>query len=482
MAVNIEEYLEARGFTQDPFARLSAEDDDASNLPTLFIRTAAFHRLVKSGSSALFARQGDGKTLHRREVARLARSEQALVIEFNDFDLFFERLDTLSISDYIDEFRRQTLGALAQSVVPQSEAERRLQQSEMYAVFCALLRLYQPQRLLNRWSAQAQLILEQRRAPQFRQPSREALAELAELARLVGFNGVFVLVDGIDDWPATDGQPAVMGKLLRPLLQSKSVLHDSGFTFKFFLPIELQPLVTGDYAEQGLSVDELSLSEEELHRILSRRLLAFSRPSPTRSRGLVERFDDLCDETVVAADARLVRAAGRSPRRLLWLARRVIDEHCRAINQLDVLIGAEVFERVLNGQQQAPPPPAQPAPPPQPAPEVPLLFVDKRGDVFVGDQPLPKRLSPLPQRCLAYLWDHRDERVELHTLVYAVYSKDITDKGQEDNLKMIIRRLRETLEPEATPSSSTYIEGTPTTGYTLRNTRPGQERERNRTS
>jgi DNA-binding winged helix-turn-helix (wHTH) protein len=274
-----------------------------------------------------------------------------------------------------------------------------------------------------------------------------------------------------------------MGKLLRPLLQSKSVLHDSGFTFKFFLPIELQPLVTGGYAEQSLSVDELLLSDDMMRQILSRRLLAFSRPSPTRSRGLVERFDDLCDETVVDADARLVRAADRSPRRLLWLARQIINEHCRLIDRLDVLIGAEVFERVLNGQQQAPPPPVQPAAPAVRAAGVPLLFVDTRGDVFLGDHPLQRELPNLLRRCLLHLWDHRDERIEIDELLRVVYATRVTDEDQKDNLIMVIRRLREALEPGAPSSSSTYIDGTPTKGYTLRNTRTADRaRERNRTS
>src|SRR5215207_4673987 len=119
MGIKLKQFLDERGFQQNPFATTNAEQERAS-LSSFFVRAAWFDQLVGDPqmpeSLILFAPQGHGKTSHRIEVGRRAGEHPdtpALVVTLNDFSMLLsDGLDHITINTYIAVLRRLCLEAL----------------------------------------------------------------------------------------------------------------------------------------------------------------------------------------------------------------------------------------------------------------------------------------------------------------------------------------------------------------------------------
>jgi hypothetical protein len=283
--------------------------------------------------------------------------------------------------------------------------------------------------------------------------------------------------------------------MLSPLLDAPGVLQECGFAFKFFLPDSLEPVL--HQQEIGrldrLPLYRLAWTDEDLLHMLSQRLTSYSLISETSQTGYVNRFGDLCaaqgQDVGEEADLLLVRAARSSPRRLIDLARQVVEQHCQQAHDIQALIERQTLLEVLERQsplvvatsikavaqvngETAPVPTASmfhstPELPDEPHP--PLLFFDEHGDIWVGSQRCnPRPLSKQLRRCMEYLWNNRHRTVRYDELLEALYGDSLSDRGDPKNsCDKIIRRLREVLEPDQ-PSSPTYIRVQPGTGYELR--------------
>jgi hypothetical protein len=219
----------------------------------------------------------------------------------------------------------------------------------------------------------------------------------------------------------------------------------------------------------------LRWTDSELHTMLSRRLVSYSLLSETNQIVAVQTLRDLCDDCF-DIDSAFVEAAQTSPRRLLDLGRRLIEQHCRAVDDPEQLIAEETARRVLAEVERVPVsvaavPPHVPPPAPS-EPGVPLLFFDQRGDLWLGNEKLNENpLSKQLRTCMQYLWDHRHETVRYEDLLHALYGDGLMNRGDPRNsADKIVRRLRAILEPDKS-GSNTYIRVQPGTGYELRNFR-----------
>jgi hypothetical protein len=212
--------------------------------------------------------------------------------------------------------------------------------------------------------------------------------------------------------------------------------------------------------------------------MLSRRLVSYSLLNETNHIVAVQTLGDLC-ENGFDIDSALIDAAQTSPRRLLDLAQRLIEQHCRDARMPDQLIGEQTIRRVLAevGQASTPLAATVPETPPEapqaaPEPDVPLLFFDQRGNLWVGTE--RRNPEPLPRQvrvCMEYLWEHRHETIRYDNLLHALYGDTLIERSDPRNsADKIVRRLREMLEP-GKPGSNTYIRVQPGTGYELRNFR-----------
>lgn len=143
-----------------------------------------------------------------------------------------------------------------------------------------------------------------------------------EAARLWGFQQIFVLIDNVDNWQRKTGE---MLRLVQPLVAETVVLQAQEVYCKFFLPETLRsPLETIWHTDAQLHNTEaffitLQWQEKELKKLL----LARFRASGSRRKG----FADLStDEFAESLDDLLIRQAQGSPRELLKLASRLINE------------------------------------------------------------------------------------------------------------------------------------------------------------
>src|SRR5262249_49165264 len=104
-------------------------------------------------------------------------------------------------------------------------------------------------------------------------------------------------------------------------------------------------------------------------------------------------------------------------------------------------------------------------------PAIPTLFMDQRGDIWLGERRMEAKLPGLMRKCFEYLWVQRRQRVTYEELLDELYGSNLDQRGDpRSSLDKLIRRLRETLEP-GRASSYNYIETQTGSGYVLRNFR-----------
>jgi hypothetical protein len=477
MPIDLAHYIESKGFRADPFETSSAENE-SQWLPALFVQTDVFPHLANQHCAILFAPPGHGKTSHRMEVERIARDRVPpdLVITFIDFDILLDRgVDGLTLHDYIDVLRRAVLQALDTWLEAQPDIEQDFRRDEhTYALFCALLEIYLPERMFNKRKPSLTQSLGAR-AGERSLGARVALEDLSRLARAAQFRGLYVLLDGLDEWALSGASVDVLIKLLQPLLGSPALLFNSGVTFKFFLPQSCEQAISSQFRLDKIRPYSLSWTDQQLQRFLAHRLTVYSQISDTGQRGRVERFQTLCDDTIVDLDGQLVEAAQHSPRRLIELGRRIFEWHCRSVDDASALISLMTINAVL--YNAGPHPAALSDTTPGAADRPPLLSIDSYGKVLLGRTALAQQPSGRLKRCLLYLWDKRDQHVLHDDLLNHVYS-DLSERGRheranlDDSLHKLLGRLRKLLEPAGSTSnnfssSPTYIEGSRTVGYRL---------------
>jgi hypothetical protein len=465
---------------QNPFQTLTAEQE-ASFLPSIFQRHARFLDIcgdpAQPQSFLLFAPRGYGKTSHRMEIARRVLNQprpRALPVELEDLHLV-QRTGKASTTDFLVQLRRQTLRDLSAWLFADYERERLYHRDpQRFPRLYALLHLFYSECLIDRYPPPQYQLVEQyiRIYQQEQRGDMEWMRVLVDLVQGAGFDALYVMVDSVDQIDGIDDDPYAIAEFLAPLLNAP-LLDCRGVAFKFFLPAA----VYNAMRERGIGrLDRaryllMSWTSEELCAMLGRRLMSFSQRSPTVS-GSVQRFADLCSAPF-DVDRYLVELAGLAPRELLSLCEHVVRSHCALSDDLDAPIDLNaVLERfpyqrldahmIARPQDRAvgaaPPPVVEHG-------EIPLLYYDARGDVWLGEQRLLDKLSRLTRLCMAYFWQHRQRLITHDELTAAIYKGKYNtrvDTDLQQNMVKVVQRLRKSLEPERQRSDN-YIEDVPGT-------------------
>ena len=154
--------------------------------------------------------------------------------------------------------------------------------------------------------------------------SRAILSKLAEFVYIFGFSGVVILVDKVDETPATANSAESTTKLVFPLLSHIQLLEVSGFSWVLFLWSKVRDHFNGD--KYNVRLDKLAHANitwtaESLRDMLEARISFFS--------GSKMKFADIFEEDVdVAASLRsIVSIATNSPRELIKLMDTIFREH-----------------------------------------------------------------------------------------------------------------------------------------------------------
>ncbi len=161
----------------------------------------------------------------------------------------------------------------------------------------------------------------------------ELLRKLQGVLRTLGYTGIVVLIDRVDEPQQVEGDPRKMRSLIWPLLDHKFLRHP-GIGVKLLLPIELAYYLEKENKEfyDRARPDKLNMIKPlrwtgpSLYDLASDRLRA-CRPDPSAN-GEAPRLRRLIDEAI--SDDYLKDALGnlRTPRHLFKFLHRLIEEHC----------------------------------------------------------------------------------------------------------------------------------------------------------
>ncbi|HEX4148655.1 MAG TPA: hypothetical protein VHY20_06695, partial [Pirellulales bacterium] len=159
----------------------------------------------------------------------------------------------------------------------------------------------------------------------------ELLTKFQGILEVLGYSGILVLVDRVDEPHLVNGSPQQMKALLWPMLDNKFLKHP-GIGFKLLLPIELSYFVEREdrdfYQRARLDkqnmIPSLEWTGEALYDVANARLKACA------SNGTSPSLRSMFEETV--DDHRLIDALRtlRVPRHLFKFLHRVFVAHCNA--------------------------------------------------------------------------------------------------------------------------------------------------------
>ena len=152
---------------------------------------------------------------------------------------------------------------------------------------------------------------------------RAILSKLVDLARAFGFSGICVLVDKVDETPATSNSAEATGKMVLPIFDHIQLLEVEGVSWLFFLWSN-----TKTFFEEKTSVrldkiphTSISWSAGALREMLDRRIMYYS----NQRFGFSGILEDGLDPNIVFDE--LSNMAMRSPRELIKLLDIVIREY-----------------------------------------------------------------------------------------------------------------------------------------------------------
>ena len=178
----------------------------------------------------------------------------------------------------------------------------------------------------------------------------ELLNKLQSVLRRLGYDGVIVLMDRVDEPHMTGGKSELMRRFVWPLLDNKLLKHP-GVGFKMMLPQELHRDVereSRDFHERSRLdkqnvIPSFQWTGESLYDVARARMIACaSGDNKVEPKSLFD--DQLSYERMLAAFQSL-----RVPRHLFRFLYRVLVEHCNrhTDSQPEFKIKGETFETVL---------------------------------------------------------------------------------------------------------------------------------------
>ena len=161
----------------------------------------------------------------------------------------------------------------------------------------------------------------------------ELLRKFQAVLGTLGYLGIVVLIDRVDEPQLIEGDPRKMRALVWPLLEHKFLRHP-GVGVKLLLPIELAYYLEKEDKEfyDKARPDKLNMIKPlrwtgpSLYDLASDRLRACSNNGQVENHG--PRLRQMVDETI--SDDTLKDALGnlRTPRQLFKFLHRLIEEHC----------------------------------------------------------------------------------------------------------------------------------------------------------
>ncbi|MCB5291330.1 P-loop ATPase, Sll1717 family [Arthrobacter sp. SO3] len=366
--MSIESYLQKAGFAGDPLAHTNAEQEE--RLGDYFVPPPYFQSVLGDPatpkSNVIFAPRGGGKTAQRLMIEREAIEPDAryLCLTYDSFasvvgrggDLAAHQVELCRIvalailshleNDSVEAFfltdhDRQIVKVAAQQFVgvlglgeykAAVDAVKTLgdKAGEFWKKYggpvAAGVALLMKKAGLD--DVNISVSLEQQAQDSKAASSYYFLSQLVEIAKKLGWDAVYFLIDKVDETPSTTNNAEAAGKLILELVTDLTTLETPGAAFKFFLWDQMEDyLRTNGLRGDRVEVVNLGWTVDELSEMLTRRLAAFSN-------GKITSFNQLVDEeSPVDAHKVLVYLSHGSPRDMIRMARSIVKEHTRMPNE-----------------------------------------------------------------------------------------------------------------------------------------------------
>lgn len=189
---------------------------------------------------------------------------------------------------------------------------------------------------LQPWVEALASLAKQRQVPLEERSSIQWLRLLVDGARQLGFESVYVLFDKMDGLQQTKG-PQECASMVAPLLDSTAMLDVPGICFKFFLPNEVHPILSGTQGVRSRRVAEVPVewNEEKLNELWRLRLRGFSA-------GRIESLAAISEQRIKERVDRAVIQNSQTPRDLLIRGRNLLKSHERFSTQSSYLTEANL--------------------------------------------------------------------------------------------------------------------------------------------
>jgi len=453
---SLDRWLNRRGLSGNPFEKWNAEND--WDLPTYFVDIVNIDEFSQLEiPSIIFAQRGCGKTAQKQMVAIECRpiksdsTQLSISYTYNGFERVLE-----SVNYDIDQIRPQHhvnailyLGFTALwNEVTKNERLQKLIKSEPLA---------------HQWDGYtSQYVSHLSNSPHLSNPNNierlssvELLQDFWSILVKLGMETCVVLVDGLDEFPYTS-DPSQAIKFLAPLLGTLSIIECPGFSFKFFLPKELEAIVLSCkwFRQDRIQIIPIKWKASDFLHLIEHRLASFS-IRDQKYKDLAE----LCDDELGAIiDDELITLAGELPRNILILADRLLRFHCKGATPSD-RIKLESWQKVkdwwINSHERVQSTENTVS---EQGVQHPLLKIDaERGTVTLGKSEIRSKFKGKIYSMLLFLYKHRGEVCNKTMIIENVWS-DIKDGNfvMDQTIAANISRLRKVLNGNAPDSE--YIE------------------------
>lgn len=280
-------------------------------------------------------------------------------------------------------------------------------------------------------------------------PDRLVIAELADTVQRMGWNGIWIIIDGLERWLTLDD---LLISALDSLLSTLELFETPGFVVKIAAPRSLEAALmqSGGVLRSRLAVTHLNWSSEQLQAIVEARLAYVSGKDSFT-------LGDLYDRKTLLHW--LGHYGGGRPRGWLEHIRPVVDHYFTSGKTKP--LGEDDWKRI---QRLHPP----------------RLHIDLRGDrTFLGYKEI-ENIPPTGYQLLRYLYQLPERECSREELYYRVYQNlssipvSHVDEGWVAPTKWrswydtTISRLRRAIEPDT--QHPVYLVTVRGKGVALRNT------------
>jgi len=312
------EFLARLGFSANPFQFTNADEEE--HLQSYFIPPPYFASVwgdpQHPSSHVIFAPRGGGKSAQRRMIEYRAASENVFAVTYDRFEglngldlqtvgieFHLHNIISLLLLGFLLEYKSRGLMAPAFSGAERGQIEAlcalylgKINRLEALDALKSLRTLSSKARqVLREWSGPLSALVSAALASHgvhgagvglgaggskdrevLEGPSKIHLEMAVGFVRSIGFDSVYILVDKVDETPMTGNNAEDSFLLVKPLLRDLELMQLPGVGFKFFLWDKLQPYYREYARPDRLQQFELSWNEQDISKMLSRRLEAFS--------------------------------------------------------------------------------------------------------------------------------------------------------------------------------------------------------------